>query len=247
MARALVVEDEAVAAQHLEDILKALGHDVVGVAADAGDALYLAKLHAPDLALVDVMIEGERDGVSLALDLRQECDLALIFVTSLADKATVSRAAAVRPNGYIVKPFSRAMVYATVESALANFEASQSILDPGRLIRALEASEGLPQQTIRDVKRFVEHNIDRPITICELARVAQLGASHFGRQFKAATGLSPYQYVVLERIEEGKRLLRSTSWSVIQIAQAVGFESHAHFSTMFKKYAGVSPSEWRRI
>lgn len=246
MPRIIIVEDEAVASMHLEEILTARGHEVVGLASNAEDALHIAKVEVPDLALVDIALEGPRDGISLAFDLRQELSIAIVFVTSFADEATVQRAIAIRPNGYLVKPFNSASIHAAVETALANFVAEQHVLDPKKLIGAMEGPGKLPLQAVEQVKRYIASRFDQPISIAELAEVANVSVFHFCRAFKSATGVTPYRYVVNERIEEGKRLLRTTDASVMDIALAVGFENHAHFSSTFKKQVGVTPSAWRK-
>lgn len=119
--RILVVEDEVIIAQHLQRLLRQLGYEVAGHAMSAAQALDLVREQAPDLVLIDVMLRGELDGIDLANRLRAEAPLPFVFVTSLADAATVARAKLTRPHGYLVKPFNEQEVFVALELAFTAF------------------------------------------------------------------------------------------------------------------------------
>lgn len=120
MAQVFIVEDEFIIAQHLRTIVAELGHEVVATASSATEALrQLATLPAPpDLFLLDIMLQGELDGIDLASRLRAEHGLPFVFITSLTTPATVARAKATRPLGYLVKPFDAQEVFVALEMAL---------------------------------------------------------------------------------------------------------------------------------
>ena len=120
MAQILIVEDEFIIAEHLRSIVEGLGHEVVGMADRAADALELLRSLAviPTLVLLDITLRGELDGIDLAGRLRAEFGLPFVFVTSLADTATVARAKQVQPRGYLVKPFDEQEVFVALEMAM---------------------------------------------------------------------------------------------------------------------------------
>ena len=121
MAQLLIVEDEFFIAEHLRAIVTGLGHEVVGVAESAAQALQIVQaLPAPPaLALLDITLRGELDGIDLAARLRARYGIPCVFVTSLADADTVGRAKQAAPLGYLLKPFDEDEVYVTLEMALA--------------------------------------------------------------------------------------------------------------------------------
>lgn len=121
MAQVLIVEDEFFIAEHLRTIVTGLGHHVVGVADSAAQALELLQglPHPPTLALLDITLSGELDGIDLAGRLRVRYGIPCVFVTSLADTETVTRAKQAGPLGYLLKPFVVQEVYVTLEMALA--------------------------------------------------------------------------------------------------------------------------------
>lgn len=84
------------------------------------------------------------------------------------------------------------------------------------------------------------------ITVDDLARTAMYSKFHFSRMFRQATGVSPGRFLSALRFQEAKRLLAATSLSVAEISNRVGYSSLGTFSTRFKKFVGVTPTEYRR-
>ena len=85
-----------------------------------------------------------------------------------------------------------------------------------------------------------------PIGVQDAAAAVSLSPSHFSRQFKARTGYSPYEYIVLRRIDKAKYMLASTELSVKEIAYATGYNSEENFIHSFRKNVGVAPGIFRK-
>jgi PAS domain S-box-containing protein len=117
-ARILIVEDEQIVAEDLRTILTDLGYSVTATVSSAADAIAQAEANPPDLALMDIHIQGEMDGTAVALVLRQRFNIPVIYLTAHADGETVARAKDAGPLGYITKPFQEAALQASVEIAL---------------------------------------------------------------------------------------------------------------------------------
>ncbi|HEY4292267.1 AraC family transcriptional regulator [Luteibacter sp.] len=92
---------------------------------------------------------------------------------------------------------------------------------------------------------YVDANLGRPITLADIASAAGLSPMHFAAQFRAATGHKPHEYLQLCRVERAKQLLDDKNRSLIDIALDVGFRTQAHFTTVFKRFAGHTPHSWR--
>jgi AraC family transcriptional regulator len=99
---------------------------------------------------------------------------------------------------------------------------------------------------IREVASRVETNLDKPIRSSELAIAVRLSPCHFSRVFRTSFGESPLEYITKKRIERAKQLMLSTDSSLGHIALDCGFADQAHFSRMFRRVTGDSPSAWRR-
>jgi PAS domain S-box-containing protein len=117
-ARILIVEDERVTAEDLRDTLTDLGYCVTAAVSSAADAIEQAEGNPPDIALMDIHIQGEMDGTLAAVVLRERFNIPVIYLTAHADSATVGRAKDAGPMGYITKPFQAASLYASIEIAL---------------------------------------------------------------------------------------------------------------------------------
>jgi CheY-like chemotaxis protein len=89
--RALIVEDEALFAISLEADMHELGFDICDLAADGQEACLLAMSNQPDVILMDICLEGGREGIEVARWLRELCDIPIVFVTGYTDRSTLKR------------------------------------------------------------------------------------------------------------------------------------------------------------
>ena len=104
----------------------------------------------------------------------------------------------------------------------------------------------LPRGRLRAVVEYIEEHLDAAPTLDQIAAVARLNACHFARQFKAATGLPPHQYVIMRRVERAKQLLQTrTALSLAEVAAHVGFSDQSQLSHHFKRLVGVTPGRFR--
>jgi AraC family transcriptional regulator len=106
-------------------------------------------------------------------------------------------------------------------------------------------ADGLASWRLRRVIDYVAASLSSPISLTDLAEVAGLSRMHFAAQFRRSTGLRPHEYVQGRRIDHAQQLLASSDLSLIEIALSAGFANQAHFSRVFKRYAGTTPSAWR--
>lgn len=109
----LIVEDEPLIADDIAGILEKQGYTITDIVDEAITALESVAKQKPDVVLLDINIEGDIDGIDLAPQLKAP----FVFLTSYYDQATLARAKAVKPSGYIVKPFSERDLIANIEVA----------------------------------------------------------------------------------------------------------------------------------
>ena len=106
--------------------------------------------------------------------------------------------------------------------------------------RSVRVTTGLP-----GVRAYIDRHYARPLTIERLAALAGLSPFHFIRAFRAATGLTPHQYLRTRRIDRAKELLLTTPMPVTEVCDAVGFQSLGSFSSLFRKLTGETPAGYR--
>jgi AraC-like DNA-binding protein len=112
--------------------------------------------------------------------------------------------------------------------------------------RKKRAVAALPKWRLMQVLRYIETNIGEPIKLANLAATAGLSRMYFAKQFRTTTGIRPHDFVLRKRIERAQQLLAATSDPLVDIALSVGFQTQAHFTTVFKKVVGSTPYQWRR-
>ena len=116
--RVFVVEDDALSAIVLNDLLELWGFEVCGMAGDAKSAISEAERHRPDFLLMDIRLAGQMDGVAAAQELRRRINVRSIFLTAHTDRATMQRVRETEPLGILAKPYSPDQLQATLNRAL---------------------------------------------------------------------------------------------------------------------------------
>lgn len=107
-------------------------------------------------------------------------------------------------------------------------------------------SDGALQKwRLKRVIAYVDEHIGETISLADLANASGLSRMYFATRFRAATGLRPHEYVLRRRVASAKDMLVRTNESLVEIAFNVGFQTQAHFTTVFKRFAGISPGRWR--
>ncbi|GFE71767.1 hypothetical protein CFPU101_43770 [Chroococcus sp. FPU101] len=100
---------------------------------------------------------------------------------------------------------------------------------------------GFAQHKLRLVIDYINDNLERELSLKELAALTQMSQYHFCRAFKQTIGFSPHQYLIQQRVERAKQLLQKEGMSIGAVANACGFTHQSHFHRHFKRLTGVTP------
>jgi AraC family transcriptional regulator len=117
------------------------------------------------------------------------------------------------------------------------------VLTPRRPERGRDGA--LPRGRLRAVVEYVEEHLDAGPTLEQMAAIARLSVYHFARQFRAASGLPPHQFVIARRVERAKRLLQDGALPLAEVAACAGFSDQSQLSRHFKRHVGVTPGQFR--
>ncbi|MBW4467697.1 MAG: EAL domain-containing protein [Pegethrix bostrychoides GSE-TBD4-15B] len=149
-AKVLIVEDELVVAENIARNLSKQGYIAVDIVDTGEDAVLQAKNTCPDIVLMDIMLQGELDGIDAAGIIRQELNLPVVYMTAYADDTTLERAKQTEPYGYLVKPFKPYDLRTTIEIALQKHR-TDSAMQAEYLAQLAQAETKLTQLTHRDL------------------------------------------------------------------------------------------------
>ncbi|HVP97583.1 response regulator [Methanoregula sp.] len=134
----LIVEDELIVAENLRLVLSGMGYEVPEPAGTSSEALERAASLAPDLILMDIVLEGSpMDGIETAKKIGQMKDVPVIFVTAYSDKKTLSRVKGTEPYAYILKPFNERELAFAIELALHRYQLDREIKKRDSLLLAI--------------------------------------------------------------------------------------------------------------
>jgi response regulator NasT len=152
--RILIAEDDPLVAVTLTDQLRELGHDVVAVASDGEEAVIMARETQPDIALLDIKMPN-RDGISAANVIHQECHIPILMLTAYSDRSLVLRAAEAGVLTYLLKPVALNELAAAIKLARARHrEQSQLEHEVAKLEETLAERELIDQAKAILIKRL---------------------------------------------------------------------------------------------
>ena len=105
-------------------------------------------------------------------------------------------------------------------------------------------TSGLSQHQLRLVTDYINDYLERELSLNELATIAQLSQYHFCRAFKQSIGLSPHKYLIQQRVEWAKQLLKQSGMTISEVAITCGFTHQSHLNRHFKRLTGMTPKTW---
>lgn len=107
--------------------------------------------------------------------------------------------------------------------------------------KSIRCLGGLSPTKLKAVTDYINDHLDRDVSLEELAAIAQLSRYHFCRSFKQSTGFTPHQYIIRQRVERAKLLLKDGKMEILEVAIACGFTHQSHLNRHFKRLTGVTP------
>jgi DNA-binding response OmpR family regulator len=116
--RALIIEDETLIAEELRERLSRLGFSVIATVGSGEEGVAIATRERPDLVLMDIRLNGQKDGVQAAKEIREQVDIPIVYLTAHSDRLTVERANKTDHDGFILKPFIRRELQSTIAIAM---------------------------------------------------------------------------------------------------------------------------------
>ena len=246
--RILAVDDDKEILQYIKSELGAWYR--IDTAANGRDALKKLFAGGCDLVITDIMMP-EMDGVQLLKSIKGTPQLSDIPVILLTSKTEVSHRLEGIRNGadsYIAKPFTIDELHVQVDNLINNVRRLR-----GKFSGALSQKDkvedihvqGNDEQLMERIVKVVNENLNDPnFNVQQLIDEAGVSRAQLHRKMKDITGVSAADFIRNLRLQQAERLIRERKVNVTQVAYTVGFNNQSHFSTIFRKYYGMTPTEY---
>ncbi len=145
--------------------------------------------------------------------------------------------AELKSNGIIGRLYVESLTQVLVIHLLRHYSAVTQTITPKQ--------ESLTRVQLRQAIDYIHTHLERDLSLIELASVVNISPTYFASLFKRATGISPHQYVIQQRVERAKLMLSKTHLAIADIALEVGFSSQSHLTQQFKRLTGMTPKQVR--
>lgn len=236
--------------------------EVVGEAADGAEGLKLFHRYKPDIILTDIRMP-EMDGLDFLAEVREsDPDVPVVLVSAYNEFEYAQKALKHGAFDYLLKPIDEEDLYRVLEKAREHLVAvrrkKKRLVKMETELRKLKdeiIGESGPAPTeshhmdgktaIARTLHYLDSHYADDITQAEMARRVYLYPTYFSELFKKEIGKGFTEYLNQLRIEKAKALLPIKTLRVSEVAEMVGYRDHGYFTKQFRRYAGVSPAEYR--
>ena len=243
MIKVLVVEDEEMIRKGIVLAVdwEALDCQVVGEAANGEEGLEKARQLNPGLIITDIKMP-QMDGIQMLEKLRQEGNNTYVIILSAYDSFSYAQSALrLGAVDYLLKPFHDG----DLERAVTEIHRKLSP-DHSAKKDILKVTPGSKSKYVREAMDYIStHYNDPGTTISAIADYLHISEGYLSHSFKKETGLSPMNYLTQFRIQQAMRMLSDCRVKIYEVAEKVGYQDIAYFSSTFKKLAGMSPSDYQ--
>lgn len=245
--RILIIEDDDEIRRYLEETLSSYYR--VSSEKEGNSGLNKALSELPDLIISDVMIP-ELDGLQLVKRIKTNPNtihIPVILITSKSDISEKILGLEYGADAYMTKPFNMDELEIRIDNLLKNRQRMKGKYsgahqeDKIKTIEIVSNSDKLMER----IMAVINNNLENPdLKVEMLSEEVGLSRAQLHRRMKEMTGISAGEFIRNIRLKKAAELLSERKINVSQIAYMVGFSSQTHFSTAFRKYYGVSPTEY---
>jgi AraC family transcriptional regulator len=186
------------------------------------------------VGISDTALTAAADGPSGEVELRRADNLVDARLRALVEAVNAERIAGFPSGRLFLDSVEQALAVALVNGYAVRH----------RSVRTYRG--GLGPVRLRMIKELVHAKMEDELTLCEMAQSVELTTAHFARMFRKSTGETPHQFVLRNRIERAKEMLRAAEPRVLDVAVACGFKTQQHFARVFRRMCGACPTKYRQ-
>ena len=243
MLKVLIVEDEEMIRKGIVLTVDwaALDCMVVGEAANGVQGLEAARRLEPSLIITDLKMP-QMDGIEMLKALRaQGCTAYVIILTAYDNFSYVQSALRLGAVDYLLKPFHDGDLENAITRVQQRMKPETTETAPLGIVR-----KGDKSKYVQEAMDYISaHYNDPDISVGTVAKSLNISEGYLSHTFKKETDYTLLNYLTRYRIHKAMELLKDCRVKVYEVAEQVGYRDIAYFSATFKKYAGISPSEYQ--
>jgi AraC family transcriptional regulator len=199
-----------------------------------GEWVGLMNIPHLQLGISDAALMACSDGAYGEVELQPSRKFANLRLSALVAAAHAEMAAGFPSGRLFLDSVEQAMAVALVKDRAVRH----------RLVQISRG--GLGSARLRRIRELVHAQMENDLSLDEMAQSVGLSTAHFARMFRKSTGQTPHQFVLRQRIERAKTMLRAPDVRVLDVAVACGFKTQQHFAQVFRDVCRVSPTEYRQ-
>lgn len=236
----LLVDDEIMIREGFKRLFDWESHDceVIGEASDGMEALNQIDTLNPDIVIMDINLPI-MNGLKVIKSSRiKHPEIAFVIVSGYDDFSYCREALRLQITDYILKPVN----YDEFGNCIDNLKISLF----ERRISKGKAFEKQDERTISGITGYMQEHLCEEISLSILSKEFHLNPQYVSQLFKNEIGVGFLTYLTNVRLEKAKKLLVSTSLSIVKVAEQCGYSDYRVFTKVFKKMEGITPSQFRR-
>ncbi len=249
MITVVIVENETITRRGIiETIDWALMNCVViGEASNGEEGLNLINELKPDLVITDVRMPY-MDGITMISNLQNRCCTSnFILLTAHSDFDYIQKAMRAGASDYLVKPIKDNELENAIKRIFNNDNPNSTIYQPRKSQIAFDfnPSKSYSNKYVQSAVNYIKTNYKDDVNINDIAYFLDISCGYLSRIFKRETNYTFTNYLCYYRVKLSCALLENCRAKIYEVANEVGYEDTAYFSTLFKKIVGISPSEYQ--
>ena len=244
MLKVVIADDEPFVREGLKSLIDwgKIGVKLVGDFENGKDLIGSLPVLLPDIVITDIQMPS-MSGLQIAKYISENYKNVIVILLTAYSKFQYAKEA--------------------IEYGVKHYVVKNDLLDELPLILAKIVSENTESENqsdlnnddaniencayvIQDIEKYIEENLDKKLSLTDIAESIHMNKSYISRMFKEKAGENLFDYINKRKIEKAKQLIKNNELRMYEIALNVGMEDTAYFSRVFKKYEGISPSEYQK-
>lgn len=221
---------------------------VIGEAEDGETACQMIREDSPDIVMTDIRMPG-MDGLMLAKWISQEYpSIQVIIVSAYNEFEYARKAVRYGVRDYLLKPVVEEELKEVLLRMVTGLKKEQAAVRIPEPVQepVQRADRNQRYDVLEEIRDYVRQHYKEDISVAQIAENYHMNAAYLSSVFKERNNIALSNYIEEIRMEKAKKFLREDWGNITETARAVGYGDSNYFTKVFKKYTGMTPSQWRK-